>query len=84
VTEKFVEGAPDVVFEVVSPTDRRSKVEQKVRDWLNGGATAVVIIEPKTKVVRVHRASSTATVDDAITLDDVIPGWRLPLAQLFA
>src|SRR5208283_3333550 len=32
--EGFYEGAPDLAVEVVSPSDRASKVEKKVQDWL--------------------------------------------------
>jgi len=30
-----------------------------------------------------HRSGGASSVTDTIEIDDVIPGWRLPLADLF-
>jgi Uma2 family endonuclease len=83
-TLKFFEGGPDVAFEVVSPADSYSKVEEKAAEWLRGGVTAVVVVDPVRKRARIYRVSASVDVADAISVDDVIPGWRLPLAKLFA
>jgi Uma2 family endonuclease len=83
-TPKFIERTPDAVFEVISPSDSYSEVEEKTRQWLRAGAAVVVIIDPETQTVRVHRTGSTTPVDDVLEIDDVIPGWRLPLSELFA
>jgi Uma2 family endonuclease len=83
-TAKFIERTPDAVFEVISPSDRYSEVEEKTRQWLRAGAAVVVLIDPDTETVRIHRTGSTVTVNDVIEIDDVIPGWRLPLSELFA
>jgi len=82
-TTKFFEGAPDVAFEVTSPGDSYSEIEEKTLDWLRAGVRAVVIVDPRTKTARVHRSTGPVAVADAIELEDIIPGWRLPLADLF-
>jgi|ERR1041385_218029 Uma2 family endonuclease len=82
-TVKFFEGPPDIAFEVTSPGDTYSEIEEKTRDWLQAGVRAVVIVDPVTKTARVHRSTSAVTIAEAIELDDIIPGWRLPLADLF-
>ena len=33
--------------------------------------------------VRIHRPSEIVNVADVITVDDVVPGWRLPLSEIF-
>jgi len=81
---KFFEGAPDVAVEVVSPGDSSSEVEQKAADWLRAGSRAVIIADPGRKSARIHRAGETVNVVDAISIDDILPDWRLPLAKLFA
>jgi len=83
-TAKFYEGAPDVAFEVVSPSDSYTDVEKKAADWLRGGTQAVVVVDPARKSARIHRPAETVNVADEIIVEDVIPGWRLPLAKLFA
>jgi Uma2 family endonuclease len=79
----FFEGPPDAAFEVISPGDTYSEIEEKTRDWLRAGVKAVVVVDPRTRTVRVHRMDGARNVEDIIEIDDVIPGWRLSLAELF-
>lgn len=83
-TAGFFEGAPDAAIEVVSPNDSYTEVVAKTQQWLRAGTRAVVIVDPQTQTVRIHRAGSTTTPTDAIEIADVIPNWHLPLADLFA
>ena len=83
-TSGFFEGPPDVAFEVTSPGDTYSEIEEKTIDWLRAGVRAVVIIDPRTSSVRIHRTSGATNVAGAIEIDDVIPGWKLPLSEVFA
>lgn len=48
-TPRFFEGPPDAVFEVISPNDRYTEIEEKTRDWLRAGVQAVVIVDPDAK-----------------------------------
>lgn len=82
-SRKFYEGAPDLAIEVISPGDSFTEVEEKTADWLSGGTSAVVIVDPKRRTVRIDRANGKVNVTDAIAVDDIVPGWRLPLAEIF-
>jgi Uma2 family endonuclease len=82
-TAGFFEGPPDAAFEVTSPGDTYSEIEEKTLDWLRAGVNVVVIVDPRTKTARVHRADGATSVEDVIEIDDVIPRWRLSLAELF-
>lgn len=82
-TAKFFEGPPDAAFEVVSPGDSYSEIEEKTVEWLRAGARAVVIADPRTKSVRVHHDAGAINVADVLEIDDVIPGWRMPLSEIF-
>ena len=82
-TRRFFDGPPDVAFEVVSPNDRYTEIEEKTRDWLRAGVLAVVIVDPGAKSARIERLGSGAPVAGVIEIEDVIPGWKLPLAELF-
>lgn len=79
----FFEGPPDAAFEVVSPGDTYTEIEEKTLQWLRAGVRVVVIVDPRTKTARVHRADGATNVENVIEIDDVIPGWRLSLAELF-
>ena len=80
-------GAPDLAFEVVSPNDRYSDVRAKVDEYLAAGTPMMVLIDPRNREVIVFRASGPRlelTEDDVLEGDDVVPGWRLPVRDIFA
>jgi Uma2 family endonuclease len=77
---------PALIAEVVSPSDSATYVNEKVRDYLAGGAQSVWVVYPRTRMVQVHRADGTvAEVTGTERLDggDVLPGFSLPLNGLF-
>ena len=85
-TDRFVQGAPDVAIEVISPSDRYTEVEEKVGDWLSAGCRAVIVVNPRRKSVNVHRSPTevvTLTESDTLQIDDVVPGWRMPVRNIF-
>jgi Uma2 family endonuclease len=80
-------GPPDLAVEVVSPNDRYVEVDETVSLWLEAGCRMVVVVNPRRRTVAVHRSSSRVrqlTEADIIDGDDVVPGWALPVAALFA
>jgi Uma2 family endonuclease len=83
-TVAFFDGPPDLAFEVTSPGDTYSGIEEKTLGWLRAGVRAVVVVDPRTASVRIHRSSGATTVNDVIEIEDVIPGWKLALSEVFA
>ena len=82
----FFPGAPDLVVEVVSPSDRVREVEDKTRAWVDAGARAVWVVWPNTRTVAIHGPGAkpvTLTEDDALDGGDVLPGFRCPVAEVF-
>lgn len=83
----FLEQAPTLAVEVLSPFDRRRAVASKVAQWLAAGTALVWTLDPIRRIAQVHRADgSTTTVDMNGSLDGegILPGFVLPLATLFA
>ena len=79
-------GAPDLAVEVVSPSDRRRKVEAKVASWLEAGSRMVWVVNSKSRTVTVYRPLTDPIVlSDGDTLDgaDVVPGFRIAVADIF-
>lgn len=79
-------GAPDLAVEVVSPGDTFGKVEAKVARWLSGGCRMVVVVNPERRAATVYRSREDITLlteDDVLDGGDVVPGWTLPLRELF-
>jgi Uma2 family endonuclease len=74
-TPYFFQGPPDLAVEISN--------ERKTADWLRGGTRAVIVVDPARQSVRIHRAGETVNITDAIAIDDIVPGWRLPLSEIF-
>jgi Uma2 family endonuclease len=82
----FVTGAPDLAVEVLSPSDTALDVEQRVRDWLDGGARLVWVLAPASRTATIYRHDRSARLlrePEALEAEDVLPGLSLPLAALF-
>ena len=80
-------GAPDLVAEVVSPNDLYTEVSEKVEEWLKAGCQLVVVVNPRTEQVLVHAPGADVKVlgvDDTLGGGDVVPGWSLPIKELFS
>ena len=85
-TRGFFVGAPDLAVEVVSPNDRAGELLAKVQDWLAAGCHTVWVVDPTSQTVSVYRGSretTLLTVDDELTDDELLPGFRLPVADVF-
>lgn len=83
----FVSNAPDLAVEVLSTSDRLPAVRKKVAELIAAGSKVVVIIDPVRYVVYVHRANGlieTLSPTDTLVVEEVLPGFAMPLAELFA
>ena len=81
----FFPGAPDLAVEVLSPSDRRGKVERKTALWLELGARAVWNVNPRKRTVEVSHADGSRwllTEDDEL-VDDTVPGFRVAVSKIF-
>ena len=86
ITKKFWPGAPDLAVEVLSPGDTRAEVDEKVEDWLQTGARAVWVINPKRRGVSVYRPTTDVTrlsEDDELDGGEVVPGFRCKVSEIF-
>lgn len=85
--ETYLDIAPDLVVEVVSPGDRAGEIEQKIQEWLNFGVRLVWVVYPESKRVHVYAGHSDQsrilTVEDAITGGDVLPEFEVPVSAFF-
>ena len=82
----FVQGAPDIAVEVISPSDRYTEVEEKVTDWLNAGCRAVIVVNPRRRTVNLHLSPTNVIVlteADTLEINDIVPGWRMPVKDIF-
>jgi Uma2 family endonuclease len=82
----YLPVAPDLVVEVVSPSDQSSEVESKANAWLRAGVRVVLVVDPQTKSIRDYRSFDQIRVhnEGVVDLEDVLPGFKLAVAELFA
>jgi Uma2 family endonuclease len=84
--EGYWVGAPDLAVEVLSPGDRRRKVEAKVAHWLASGSRMVWVVNPKLRTVTVYRSLKdvvTLTEEDHLEGGEIVPGFRIAVAKIF-
>ena len=86
-SRSYLDVAPELVVEVLSPDDRWSEVQQKLREYFAIGVLLVWIANPSDKTVYVYRSLTDVRIlgeSDLLTGDEVLPGFSLPVASLFA
>jgi len=76
---------PDLAIEVVSPNDRFSLINKKVKQYLADGVELVWVIDPQEQNMYVHRTGQTAILSEDETLDSgaVLPGFSVTVRDLF-
>jgi Uma2 family endonuclease len=86
VSDGFFPGPPDLAVEVISPSDTYGEVDRKVERYLAAGTQRVIVVNPrnKTATITTPDGSQVITIDGSITGADVVPGWSLPMRELFA
>ena len=85
-SEGYLEVSPELVVEIVSPSDTQQAVNDKTEMWLRQGVQMVVEVYPAERAVMVHRRGIpfvTLTGDDVLDCGDVLPGFSLPLSEIF-
>ena len=78
-------GPPDLAVEVLSPGDRRGRIDRKTALWLSFGAKSVWLVDPKHRTVEVVRAAGDRKVfheSDELT-DDTVPGLTVAVSEIF-
>ena len=77
---------PDLAVEVLSPNDVFKDVLAKVREYFHYGVQVVWVIAPEEQQVYIYNAPTHVrilTIQDELTGGEVVPGFRMPLGQLF-
>jgi len=82
---QFTDIVPSLVIEVVSPSDRAGDVENKRAQWLAFGVSQVWVVYPESKSVHVFGGETAIYgAGDTLRPDAVLPGFALPVNNIFA
>lgn len=78
---------PNLATEVVSPTDSAEELDDKIAEYFRAGVELVWVVYPNQSKIHVHTLpTQPITVrlrNDVLDGGTVVPGFRLPLAELF-
>ena len=78
--------APDLAVEIVSTNDRATEINDKVQQYLAASVPLVWVVWPKTRTVTIYTPDESPrdlTTTDTIDGMDMLPGFSLPVAELF-
>jgi Uma2 family endonuclease len=85
--DSFVPLAPDLAVEVLSPSDRMADALAKIAMYLDAGVRLVWLVDPASQTVTIFRPDAIPTklgADDILGGDDVVPGFTVPVAEIFS
>jgi Uma2 family endonuclease len=86
IAPKWAESPPILVVEVLSPNDKPTRVNEKVRDYLTGGVKVVWVIDYEERNVTVFRPDRTHVIlkeSNVLTGDPDLPGFSCPVSDVF-
>lgn len=77
---------PDLIVEVVSPNDKADDLEEKLAQFREAGIPLIWVVYPGTRSAHILTQSARIEVRPTGVLDggDILPGFTLSLAELFA
>ena len=83
----FADGAPDLAVEIISPSNTRAEIAEKVTEYLAAGCRLIWVLDTDRRFVEVHapnRPVRAIREGDDLDGGDVVPGFRYALSDLFA
>jgi Uma2 family endonuclease len=79
--------APDLAVEVLSKTNTRAEMAQKLIEYFQSGTRLAWIIDPQTRTVAIYHAPGEPTrvldITGELDSEQVLPGFKLPVAEAF-
>ena len=82
----FLDVAPELVVEILAPTDRPDELRRKLSEYLAAGVRIAWVIDPTARTVTVHHDPGTPLALAAgavVTGEDVLPGFELTVDDVF-
>ncbi len=79
--------SPDLVVEVLSKSNTKAEMNRKLGEYFAAGVRLVWLVDPRKRTARVYTAVDRSVLlkeDQSLDGGDVLPGFVLPLSELFA
>lgn len=87
VTKGAIPRMPDLAVEVKSPDDKLPKLLKKVAFYLENRTRWVWMVYPETRQVHVYQPTGAVQVlgiEDVLAAEDLLPGFQLPVREIFS
>jgi Uma2 family endonuclease len=68
--EAYLRDTPWIVVEILSPDDRASEMNEKLRDYLDNGVPNIWVLDPPAQTLTVHEPGKSRTVSDRVETSD--------------
>jgi Uma2 family endonuclease len=79
--------APTLATEVLSESNTPAEIKRKRREYFKAGTSLMWVVDPKVRTVTVWtsvKKSQVLTESDTLDGGSVLPGFKLPLKELFS
>jgi Uma2 family endonuclease len=70
VREEYLRDTPYIVVEILSPDDRASEMNEKIRDYLDNGVPNIWVVDPPAQTLTVHEPGKSRIVSDRVETSD--------------
>jgi Uma2 family endonuclease len=83
----LIDGVPVLAVEILSPSDTQEEIDEKLDDYRTAGVPLVWVIDPHDRTVAIYRPGAEVEHVNArqeLSGEPHLPGFRVPVAQLFA
>ena len=85
-TDEIIGKAPTLAIEMLYQDDAEDAFDDKAAEFLRAGSQAVWIVNPRRRSVAVHTPDNTSVtyqIGDVIPGGEVLPGFELPVSDIF-
>jgi len=89
IADESCHGAPDLVIEILSPSNTATEMEKKFLLYQESGVREYWIVDSKNNILKVHCFRDSDTLTNTYKSGDtvpvaVLPGFSIALEQVFA
>jgi Uma2 family endonuclease len=85
--EGYLDVAPELVIEIMSPSNSWTETQEKLADYFAIGVKMVWVVDLQLEQIHVYRSLEEIQLfrlDDELTAEEILPGFTLPLTDIFA
>ena len=80
----YLQGAPDLAIEVITPTDLELHPQRKINAYLTYGSGSVWVVYPDARSVMACRADGISELKAPQSISDpLLPGFSVPVSAFF-